>query len=155
MLGPTTPALEIVARVVCIYVALLLMVRVAGKREVGQLGPVDLLAILVLSETVSPALTAQDTSLAGSLIAAATLLGVGAAVGRLNYWSPRVERLLEGRAILLIEDGRLHEDAARAERISAAELAQALRRAGVDDLAAVKKAMVETNGEITVITRTA
>lgn len=153
MLGPTTPALEIVARVVCVYVGLLILVRISGKREVGELGPIDLLAMLILSETVSPSLTAQDTTLAGGLIAAATLLALGALVARLNWWSPRFERLVEGEPVVLIEDGRVHEEAERAERITAAELAQALRRSGVEDLKDVKRAVVETNGQITIIAR--
>jgi uncharacterized membrane protein YcaP (DUF421 family) len=151
MLGPTTPALEIVARVVCVYVALLVMVRVSGKREVGQLGPIDLLAMLILSETVSPVLTAQDETLGGGLIAAATLLALGATVGRLTWWSPRFERLVDGEPVVLIENGRVHEGAERAERITAAELAQALRSAGVEELADVKLAVVEVNGEITIV----
>ncbi len=151
MLGPTTPALEIVARVVCVYVALLVMVRVCGKREVGQLGPLELLALLILSETVSPVLTAQDETLGGGLIAAATLLALGATVGRLTWLSPRFERLVDGEPVVLIENGRVHEGAERAERITAAELAQALRSAGVEELADVKLAVVEVNGEITIV----
>lgn len=151
MLGPTTPALEIVVRVVCVYVGLLVLVRVAGKREVGQLGPIDLLAMLILSETVSPALTAQDETIGGALIAAATLLALGAAVGRLTWWSSRFERLVDGEPIVLIEDGHVHADAERAERITTAELAQALRKAGLDDLRDVQRAVVEVNGEITVV----
>ena len=63
MFTNTTPLAEIVVRVVAVYTALLVMVRIAGKREIGEFGPLDLLGMLLLSETVSPALTAEDSSL--------------------------------------------------------------------------------------------
>jgi uncharacterized membrane protein YcaP (DUF421 family) len=155
MFLPRMPVWEIVARVTAVYVMLLVLVRCAGKREVGQLGPLDLLAMLVLSETVSPVLTGQDTSLGAGLVASGTLLGLCATVGRLVYWFPRFERLVEGSPVVLVEDGRLHPAAERAERVTAEELAQALRRAGVADLQDVAQAVVETNGEITVVCRKA
>ena len=153
MFAPRMAVWEIVARVTAIYVMLLVLVRCAGKREVGQLGPLDLLAMLVLSETVSPVLTGQDTSLGAGLVASATLLGLCATVGRLVYWFPRFERVVEGSPVVLVENGRLRAAAGRAERITAVELAHALRRAGIADLEDVAQAVVETNGEITVVSR--
>ena len=151
MLEPTTPLLEIVLRVTVLYLALVGMVRVAGKREIGQLAPLDLLAMLILSETISPALTAQDDSLPAALTAAATLLLLTAGMGRLAYHSRRVERFIEGRPVDLVRDGRLVEEAARSERVTRQELESALRRGGVDTLADVERAVVEPNGEITVV----
>lgn len=151
MLANQTPLLEVVVRVVLVYLALLPFVRFAGKREVGQLGPLDLLSMLLLSETVSPALTKQDVSLPASLTAAATLLALTATVGRLTYWSRTAERLIDGRPTKLIEDGELVEQACRRERISMQELAMALRKEGVEDPSDVKAAYVEPTGRITVI----
>jgi uncharacterized membrane protein YcaP (DUF421 family) len=148
---PSTSLIGIVVRVVLIYVALIVLVRVAGKREIGQLGPLDLLAMLILSETVSPALTAQDDSLPAALTAAATLLALTAGMGRLAYRSRRVERWMEGRPVELVRDGELLEDAARKERVTRQELESAMRREGVETLAEVRRAVVEPNGEISVI----
>lgn len=151
VLEPNTPLVEIVLRVGVLYVALVLLVRLAGRREIGQLAPLDLLAMLILSETVSPALTAQDDSLPAALTAAGTLLALTAGMGRLAYHSRRVERWLEGRPVELVKEGHLLEEAARSERVTRQELDSALRRRGVETLADVRRAMVEPNGEITVI----
>jgi uncharacterized membrane protein YcaP (DUF421 family) len=150
---PTTPVWEILFRVTIVYFGLLILVRIAGKREVGQLGPIDLLAMLILSETVSPVLTAEDQSLGAGLIAAGTLLALGAGVGRLSYAFPWIEGLIDGKPVVLIRHGRIDRDAQQRERISRAELNQALRRQGVSDPSEVEEAVVETNGEISVVKR--
>ena len=151
MLLSEAPLLEIVLRVAVLYVSLIVLVRVAGKREVGQLGPLDLLAMLMLSETVSPALTAGDTSLPAALTAAATLLALTAAIGRLTYHSRFLERWIEGRPVILVEEGNLLEEAARAERISKQDVESALRRNGLATAAGARLAVLEPSGEITVL----
>lgn len=149
-----TPLLEIVARVTLVYVGLVLLVRLAGKREVGQLAPLDLLAMLLLSETVSPALTAQDPSPVAALTAAATLLGLTALTSRLTYRSRRLEGFVEGRPVVLVERGRLDEAVARRERISAQDVEVALRKNGVEALSSVHRATIEPDGSISVIAST-
>jgi uncharacterized membrane protein YcaP (DUF421 family) len=151
LLEPSTSLLEIVARVVILYLALVLMVRLAGKREIGQLAPLDLLAMLILSETVSPALTAQDKSLPAALTAASTLLVLTVVMSRLVHRYPRVERFVEGSPVDLVRGGRVIERAVRDERVTRQELDSALRRNGVETLEEVHRAVVEPNGEITVL----
>lgn len=146
-----TPLLEVVGRVVVIYVVLFVMVRVAGKREIGSLGPMDFLAMLLLSETVSPALTRQDTSLAASLTAAATLLGLTTFVSWLCYRFRTVERLIDGPPRVVIRDGRIDDAVCRSERLSAQDIASALRKEGITSLSDVACATVEPTGRITVI----
>jgi len=146
-----TPLLEIVARVTLVYVGLVVMVRLAGKREIGQLAPLDLLAMLLLSETVSPALTAQDPSLVASLVAAGTLLGLTALTSRLTYRSRRLEGFLEGRPVVLVERGRLDEAVARRERFSVQDVEVALRKHGVETISTVHRATIEPDGSISVI----
>jgi uncharacterized membrane protein YcaP (DUF421 family) len=153
LFAPVAPLLEIVARVVVVYLALMLMLRLAGKREIGSLTPLDLLGMLLLSETVSPALTAGDDSLSVALAAAATLLSLAVLVSRLAYWSPRAARWLDGAPTALVRDGRPIQEAIRRERITEQEIVTALRRQGIADLAQVREAWVETNGEITVVPR--
>jgi uncharacterized membrane protein YcaP (DUF421 family) len=153
MFTPSTNLLEIVVRVLLVYVGLYVLVRISGKREIGQLGPMDLLAMLLLSETVSPALTAQDTSILAAWTAAAALLGATFAVEWLTHRSRRAERWIEGRPHVLIEDGEVHHALQRRLRISDQELASALREQGVDTVADVKTATLEPNGRITVVRR--
>src|SRR5678816_3613513 len=153
MLENQTPLIEVVVRVVIVYSALIVFVRFAGKREVGQLGPLDFLAMLLLSETVSPALTAQDTSLPASLVAAGTLLALTGIVGRITYHSRAMERLIEGVPRDLITAGVVNELTLRQERISGQELKMALRKEGVQSPDDVQAAFVEPNGRISVISR--
>jgi uncharacterized membrane protein YcaP (DUF421 family) len=153
MLTNQTPLLEVVVRVVVVYLTLLVFMRFAGKREVGQLGPLDFLSMLLLSETVSPALTAQDVSLPASLTAAATLLVLTGFVGRLTYWSRTAESLIDGVPTKLIDHGAVESSACRRERISKQDLEIALRKEGVEHVTDVKYAYVEPTGRITVIPR--
>jgi uncharacterized membrane protein YcaP (DUF421 family) len=148
---PKTPLLEILLRVLVIYAALLLMTRLSGKREVGELSPMEFLSMLVLSETVSPALTRQDTSLGASLFAAACLIGVSVAVGRLTYASRTMRRLLEGSPTPVIRDGRILRAALRRESITDEELMAELRKKGLEDPRLVRLATVERDGRISVV----
>jgi uncharacterized membrane protein YcaP (DUF421 family) len=150
---PSTPLLEILLRVVLIYAGLLALTRLSGKREVGELSPMEFLSMLVLSETVSPALTRQDTSLVAALFAAACLIGISVAVGRLTYWSPRAQRLLEGSPTVLIRNGRVLRSALRREAITDDELKAELRKNGVEDPRRVRRATVERDGRISVVLR--
>jgi uncharacterized membrane protein YcaP (DUF421 family) len=150
-----TPLLEVVGRVVVIYLALLVMMRVAGKREIGSLAPMDFLAILLLSETVSPALTRQDTSLAASLTAAGTLLGLTTLVSWFSYRFRWIERLIDGPPRVVIRDGHVDDEVCRAERLTAQDLASALRKEGIVSPSDVACATVEPTGRITVIRREA
>jgi uncharacterized membrane protein YcaP (DUF421 family) len=151
---PESPGLlEVVGRVVLVYSLLLVMVRAAGKREVGSLAPLDFLAMLLLSETVSPALTKQDTSLAVALTAAGTLLGLTALVSWLSFRFRTFERLVEGTPRIVIDHGQVDDEVCRSERISAQELGSALRKEGIASAEEVTCATVEPNGRITVIAR--
>jgi uncharacterized membrane protein YcaP (DUF421 family) len=145
----------VVLRVAIVYFALLVLVRLGGKREIGQLGPLELLAMLILSETVSPALTAEDTSLTASLTASATLLLLTGIVGRLKYRSRRIERWLDGGPVVLVRDGKLIAAGMRKERITQAELDEALRRNGLEKVDEVALAVAEQDGEINVVKRAA
>jgi uncharacterized membrane protein YcaP (DUF421 family) len=152
----THPALiAVVARVVLVYVVLLVMVRAAGKREVGSLAPLDFLAMLLLSETVSPALTEQDTSLPVALTAAATLLGLTTLVSWLSYRFRAFERFVDGTPRVVIAHGLVDESVCRSERISVQDLASALRNEGIASPAEVACATLEPSGRITVIPKSA
>lgn len=143
--------LEIVARVGLIYIACLVLMRVTGRRQVSELSQMDLLAMLLISETVSPALTGGEETITGGLVAAATLFALCAATGWLAFLSPRVEQLIQGTAVILIEDGRVRADVLRKNRISDDDLKTTLHENGVLHVSAVKRAYIEPDGKITVI----
>ena len=93
----TVPWWEIVLRGVIVYIFLLGLLRITGKRQVGQLAPFDLVLLLVLSNAVQNSMNAGDNSLAGGLLSATTLVALNHLVGLATYRSKRMERLIEGR----------------------------------------------------------
>lgn len=101
------PWWEFVLRAIAVYVILLLMLRVAGKRTVGQFTPFDMLVIVLLGTAVQNSLIGEDFSLLGGLILAATLIGCNWGVGFLTSRFPRFDRVIEGSPVLLARNGEL------------------------------------------------
>src|SRR4029077_9323189 len=100
---------EFVLRGIIIYVFLIVLLRLTGKRQVGQLAPFDLVLLLVLSNAVQNAMNGGDNSVIGGMISAVTLVGVNWIVGLLTYRSKKLEALVEGRPDVLIRDGKLFQ----------------------------------------------
>jgi len=148
-----TKILEIVARVSLIYIACMVLLRVSGRREMSQLGPMDLLAMLLLSETVSPALTGGDESVTGNLIAATTLVVLATLTSWLAMRSETIDRLVEGKSVLLVVNGRVRPSIMRKYRITDEDLRQSLHDNGVLNVHDVARAYVEPDGHITIIRR--
>jgi uncharacterized membrane protein YcaP (DUF421 family) len=109
--------------------------------------------MLLLSETVSPALTGDDDSLPAAFVAAATLIVLTAAIGRITFRSPRVERWFDGEPVVLARDGDVDTDACARERISRSELDAALRKKGVRSTAGAELVVLEADGSISVVPR--
>ena len=101
---------ELVLRSAVVYSALIIILRVTGKRQVGQLAPFDLVLLLVLSNAVQNSMNGGDNSLAGGLISAVTLVTLNYLVGYATFKSKRIEAIVEGRPLLLIHNGRVLED---------------------------------------------
>jgi uncharacterized membrane protein YcaP (DUF421 family) len=148
------PWWEFIFRAVVVYVAVLAMVRVSGKRAMGQLTPFDMLLIVLLGNAVQNALLGEDTSLGGGLLLAATLIGLNFAVGLITSRSARAERLIEGEPVVLARDGHVFRQVLRRELVSNADLEVAMRQQGCLQLEQVKLALLETNGHITILTST-
>jgi uncharacterized membrane protein YcaP (DUF421 family) len=138
-------------RTLVVYLALIVLLRVSGKRQLGQMTPFDLVVLLVISNAVQNAMVGPDTSLAGGLLAAATLIGLNWLVDRLGLLSGWFRERLTGRPTLLIHDGQLLGEHLRREGINREEFMQALREHGVDDLVRVKLAVLEVDGTISVV----
>jgi len=142
------PVAEKMLRAVIVYFALVALVRVAGKRELAQLNPFDLVVLLTLSNTVQNAIIGDDNSISGGLIGAATLIGINYLVVRFLYGHERLERLVEGDPDVLIENGEVLHDRLRKELITLPELETAAHKQGFTSLADVDRATLEPGGSI-------
>jgi uncharacterized membrane protein YcaP (DUF421 family) len=141
----------VVARTLVVYAALLVGLRLAGKRELGQATTFDLVVVLVIANAVQSAMVGSDVSLNGGLLAAGTLLAVNWLVGRLGLRSAWLRQRLTGSPILLVHEGTLLAENLRREGVAEDEVLQALREHGVSDLDTVKLAVLEVDGTISVI----
>ena len=147
------PIWELVVRAAVVYVFLLALLRVTGKRQVGQLAPFDLVLLLVLSNAVQNSMNGGDNSLVGGLISAGTLVALNYAVGLVTYRSKKLEALIEGRPQVLIHNGEIVKGVMTDARLTMHELNSALRRAGCAGVGEVHCAVLENNGSISVIAR--
>lgn len=144
------PWWELLLRGSAVYLALFLIFRLSGKRQVGQLTPFDLVLLLIISNAVQNAMVGPDTSLIGGLLVAVVLIAWNRLLGFLSMRSHRLERVIEGRPEVVVHNGRVFEDVLRRNDISHEELRAALRRNGVFDLDQVDYALLETNGSFSV-----
>jgi len=147
------PWWEFVLRGLIVYIFLLVILRVTGKRNTGQLAPFDLVLLLVLSNAVQNSMNGGDNSLLGGIILAVTLIGLHYMVAITTYKSKRLETWIEGTPRTLIHNGVLNEDVVRSELLTRHELAAALRSAGCTDIEHVRLATLENNGQITIALR--
>jgi uncharacterized membrane protein YcaP (DUF421 family) len=136
---------EKVIRTVAVYLALVLLLHLAGKREIAQLNAFDLVVLLLLSNVVQNAIIGNDDSLSGGLLGAAVLIAVNVIVVRVAFASPKVGRVLQGGPTTVIENGDIDERALRREGITHQELVAGLRRQGLE-LDDVEKVELEPEG---------
>ena len=149
----SVPWWELVLRSVVVYAFLLTLLRLTGKRQVGQLAPFDLVLLLVLSNAVQNSMNAGDNSLVGGLIGATTLVGVNLFVGMLTYRSKTLEAIVEGRPQVLIHNSKLFRDVMAKAKITHHELDAALRQSACACIEDVHTAILENNGTISVVPR--
>ncbi|HJQ84703.1 MAG TPA: YetF domain-containing protein [Candidatus Binatia bacterium] len=147
------PIAEKVLRATIVYFVLVALVRVAGKRELAQLNPFDLVVLLTLSNTVQNAIIGNDNSVTGGLVGAATLIGVNYLVVRVLYGHERLEQLIEGAPDVLVEDGHVRVERLRKELITLSELETAAHKQGFASLEEVDRAVLEPGGTIAFFAR--
>ena len=155
MLNIAIPIWELVVRAAVVYVFLLVLLRITGKRQIGQLAPFDLVLLLVLSNAVQNSMNGGDNSLVGGLVSAVTLVGLNFGVGHAIFKSKRLEALVEGRPQVIIHNGRVFEDVMRSAKLTHHELTAALRQAGCSCADDVQAAILENNGSISVVMKPA
>ncbi len=141
---------ELILRATIVYFFLIVLLRITGKRQVGQLAPFDLVLLLVLSNAVQNAMNGGDNSVLGGLISAMTLVILNYTVGRATFKNKQLEALVEGRPEVLIHNGKLFTDVMEREQLTHHELNAALRAAGCASVEEVHYALLENNGEISV-----
>jgi uncharacterized membrane protein YcaP (DUF421 family) len=146
------PWWEFVLRAAIVYVVVLAMVRLSGKRTLGQFTPFDMLLLVLLGNAVQNALLGSDQSVGGGLLLAGTLITLNWLAGWIGARSPRAERFLEGEPVILARDGQVHRDVLRRELVSHADFEKAMREADCDDPARIRIALLETDGRITILT---
>ena len=142
------PILEKVLRPILIYLFLIVGLRLAGKRELAQLNPFDLVVLLTLSNTVQNAIIGDDNTITGGVIGATTLLLVNYAVVRFLFGHEKLDRLVEGDADVLICDGCVDQARLRKELITLAELESAAHKQGFASLDEIDRAILEPGGTI-------
>jgi len=147
------PLAEKVARPVVVYFFLVAGLRLAGKRELAQLNPFDLVVLLLLSNTVQNAIIGSDNSVTGGLVGAATLLLVNWVVVRFLFKHERLDRIVEGEGDVLIEKGRIRQDRLEKELITHAELEEAAHKQGFGSLDEVERAILEPGGALSFVAR--
>ena len=140
------PILEKLARPVIVYLVLVVLLRIFGKRELAQLNPFDLVVLLSLSNTVQNAIIGDDNSVTGGIIGAFGLLAINWLVVRVLFRSQRLTRVLEGRSTVLIRDGQLDLKAMNREMLSREELISVVHRQGFEGLHQVRSCELEPNG---------
>jgi len=142
------PVLEKILRAVIVYVFLIVGLRLAGKRELAQLNPFDLVVLLTLSNTVQNAIIGDDNSVTGGLIGCATLLLMNYLVARFLFAHERVDRFVEGEPDVLIDHGHIQENRLNKELLTKHELETAAHRQGFGDLQEVDRATIDPGGGI-------
>ncbi len=142
---------EMLIRGTVVYWALFLLLRLAGRRDVGSLGVADLLVLLLVADAAGTAMTGDSSSITDGLVVVATIVGWSIVVDRLGYYFPPLRRVLEPSRVLLVADGRINRRGMQQEMLTRGELYQHLRLKGIDDICEVKRMYIESNGEISVL----
>ena len=151
MLKLDAPAWNIALRTAAIYLVALIGLRLAGKREMGQMTVFDLVVLLLIANAVQNAMVGPDTSLTGGVLAAVVLLALNAVVARLRLRWPRLRRVIEGSPTLLVLHGVVLADHLRREGLAQETLEAALREHGVSEVRDVEMAVLEIDGSISVV----
>ena len=153
VLGLSAPWWVFVLRAIAVYIGVMVLVRVSGKRAVGQFTPFDLVLLILIGNAVQNGLNGGDNSLTAALILTACLIGINYAMAWLSVRYAPVRHLVEGEPVELARDGHIFRDVLRRELVSRADFDKAMRDSGCGELDHIHKAILETNGHITIITR--
>jgi uncharacterized membrane protein YcaP (DUF421 family) len=153
MFSLTVPLLEKVLRPILVYLFLMGLMRLFGKREMAQLNPFDFIVIVMLGNTVQNAIMGDDNSVTGGLVGALALCAFHAGVLRLMYRHRRIDQFLQGKPIALVHEGKVNKKALRRELITMTELLSTVRRQGFSHLDEIERCTLEPGGTFSVLPR--
>jgi uncharacterized membrane protein YcaP (DUF421 family) len=145
--------MDIVIRATIIFLALYALVRLMGKRELGQMTPFELIVLVVIGDLIQQGVTQNDFSMTGAIIAISTIAFLALGMSWLSYLSPRAERLLEGEPRVIVRDGEVLTANLKRNRLTQAEIESEMRLAGIAHLDDVAWAILEPRGKISFIQR--
>jgi uncharacterized membrane protein YcaP (DUF421 family) len=145
--------MDLVIRATVIFFFILLVTRIAGRRELSDLQPFDLILLVVLGDLVQQGITQSDQSVTGTLTVISTIALLSVAVSWISFRSPRGRRVVAGAPIVLLQDGRPIDRNLRRERITIEDIQEEARRAQVASLADLQWAILEDDGHISCIPR--
>ena len=145
--------MDIVLRATVIFVALYLLVRLMGKRELGQMTPFELIVLIVIGDLIQQGVTQNDFSLTGAILAISTFAFLALVMSWATYLWPWAERLLEGEPRVIVRDGEILTANLRRNRLTRSEIEAEMRLAGIGKLTDVAWAILETQGKISFIQR--
>ncbi len=140
------PILEKLLRPAIVYLALVVLLRIFGKRELAQLNPFDLVVLLSLSNTVQNAIIGDDNSVSGGIIGAFALLAINWLVVRALFHSPKLTRMMEGRSAVLVRNGQVDQKALQRESLTREELLAVVHRQGFEGFHQIQRCELEPNG---------
>ena len=147
----SAPFWEFIVRAAMVYVFIMVILRFTGKRQIGELTPFDFVLLLLLSNGVQNAMNGGDNTITAGLIITVTLVGLNAIIASLVFRNKEVEKIIEGRPEVLVHNGYLYSDVLKHNKITHHELNDALRQNDCSCLDEVRLAVLETNGQISVI----
>ena len=145
--------MDIVLRATIVFAVIYVLMRVVGRRELGSMEPFDLILLVVIGDFVQQGVTQQDMSVTGSLLAVVTIGLLAVATSWLGYRFPHLRPVLEGRPVVLVDNGRPLERNLSRERITLEELAAQARLQQIDSIEKVRWAVLETSGTVSFIPR--
>ena len=149
----SAPWWHFVLRGLVMYVLVTVLMRMSGKRAMGQFTPFDMILLILIGNTVQNGINGGDNSLTGAALMATTLIALNYTVAFVTSRSRRAERLVEGEPVVLARDGKVFDHVLRRELVSQSDFREALRMNSIEDVAEVELALLETNGHISVVPR--
>ena len=144
------PYWQFAVRAAIVYIFILVLIRIGGKREVGQMGAGEFVAILLISNAVQNSMNGGDNSVTGGLIMATVIVLLSTLVAYLTYKSKAFERVIQGTPTLLVHKGQVLQDHLRRELLNESELRTILRHQGIHELNEVEEAVLESDGYVSV-----
>ena len=148
---PSISHLELIIRGIAVYFVVILLVRISGKRQLGQMNATEFVAILLISNAVQNSMNGGDNSLVGGIVLAAVLIALSWLIDLITFRSQFMQKIFEGTPVLLVHDAKIIEKNLRKERITPVELKIMMRKQGIHQLENVKTAILEADGSLSIV----